>query len=283
METVAAAVAALTPRFAAAGIDTARLDARLLVAAVAGIRPQDILLRPDLPLSELARLRLDEYARRREAREPVSRILGVRGFWTLDLEVGTSTLDPRPDTETVVEDVLDRCVTPPGRILDLGTGTGAILLALLSEYPQAQGVGTDLMEEAVGLAARNAVRCGLAQRATFVQASWAAGISGPFDVIVSNPPYIPAADIAALAPEVRNHDPLTALVGDDHDGLGCYRVLIPQAKSLLSPGGLLALEVGIGQAAAVADLLALAGFSHIRVRADLGGVDRCVSGLLERE
>lgn len=280
MVTVAAAVAALTPRFSAAGIDTPRLDARLLVAAVAGIRAQDILLRPDLELTPEAEDRLLGFARRREAREPVSRILGARGFWTLDLEVGSATLDPRPDTETVIEAVLERISAPPQRILDLGTGTGAILLALLSEYPQATGVGTDLISDAVELARRNALRCGLADRSTFRQGSWTDGVTGPFDLVVSNPPYIPEADIPALEPEVRNHDPLSALIGQDSDGLGCYRVLIPAAAAVLVPGGLLALEVGIGQATAVADLLAAAGFDHIRVRADLGGVDRCVSAVL---
>ncbi|GAB3131049.1 peptide chain release factor N(5)-glutamine methyltransferase [Novispirillum itersonii] len=280
MVTVAAAVSALTPRFAAAGIDTARLDARLLVAAVAGIRAQDILLRPDLELTVEAEERLAEFARRREGREPVSRILGARGFWTLDLEVGGATLDPRPDTETVIEVVLERRKTPPGRILDLGTGTGAILLALLSEYPQAVGVGTDLMPAAVDLARRNAARCGLGGRAEFLLGSWTDGVTGPFEVVVSNPPYIPAADIPVLEPEVRNHDPLTALVGEDEDGLGCYRILIPKAVAVLAPGGLLVLEVGIGQAPAVTDLMNAAGFEHLQVRADLGGVDRCVSGLL---
>lgn len=281
--TVGGAVTALTQYLKDAGIDSARHDARLLVAAATGLRPQDILLSPDHPMTAPAQASLSDYAMRRLRREPVSRILGMRGFWTLDLEVGPSTLDPRPDTETLVETVLEVCTHPPRRILDLGTGTGAILLALLSEYPDATGVGTDLMPEAVALATRNAGRCGLSARAEFQQGSWTDGVTGCFDVIVSNPPYIPADDIAALAPEVREYDPLTALVGGGEDGLDCYRTLVPLAAERLEAGGLLALEVGVGQAGAVATLLEETGFIDVGQRADLGSIDRCVYGIWGRQ
>lgn len=278
--TLGDAAQALTARFAAAGVDQPRLDARLLVAAAAGVVAQDILLRPDQPFPASALERLEEFARRRVEREPVSRILGHRGFWTLDLAVDPSTLDPRPDTETVIRVVLDRLgEASPNRILDLGTGTGAILLALLSEYRQALGVGTDVEAQAVELATRNAHRCGLAGRARFVQGSWVAGVEGPFAVVVSNPPYIPAADIGTLDPEVRRYDPLSALVGDGEDGLGCYRALIPQAGAVLRQGGLIALEVGIGQGPDVANLLHENGFIDIVQTPDYGGHVRCVSGL----
>lgn len=283
--TAGEAVEDLACRFAAAGIDSPRLDARLLVAHILGIRPQDILLRSGIALTAEQAAALEALARRREAREPVSRILGRRGFWTLDLAVGPDTLDPRPDTETVVEAVLEAMPDrgAPLRILDLGTGTGCILLALLAEYPRASGVGVDIAAGAVTTAAANAAAAGLANRAGFVVGDWeessagrdVCGLDGLFDVVVSNPPYIPDGDIAGLEPEVRRHDPWRALAGGA-DGLEAYRRLAPLAASRVSPGGMVAFEVGIGQAAEVAALLSEAGFAMVWNRADLGGVERCV-------
>jgi release factor glutamine methyltransferase len=273
----AATVHRLAKRFAEAGIDTPRLDARMLVAHVLGVRPQDVSLKPDLPLSAEHLKRLEDVAARRMAREPVSRIIGRRGFWTLDLEISPATLDPRPDTETLVEAVLDRY---PDRnaalsIADLGTGTGCILLALLSEFPNASGLGIDLSSGALEVAGRNAERNGLAARASFVKRNWGAGVDETFDIVVSNPPYIPETDIAALEPEVREFDPRSALAAGA-DGLDAYRELAPHAWRMLRPGGMTALEVGAGQVDDVAALLRAQGFDTVWNRRDLADVERCV-------
>jgi len=281
--TVGEAVERLTHALAGVGVETPRLDARLLVAHAIGVPPQDVLLRPERPLEAAEAAAVAMLGRRRAGGEPVSRILGTRGFWTLDLEVSADTLDPRPDTETLIEAVLDAEPdrAKPLRILDLGTGTGAILLALLSEYPKATGLGTDIAAGAVETARLNARRNGLQDRAAFRTADWGEGIDETFDVVVSNPPYIPNGDIAGLAPEVRDFDPHRALAGGP-DGLDVYRLLAPQLPRLTRPGGLVALEVGVDQAADVAAILNAAGISTTWNRADLAGVSRCVCGRIER-
>lgn len=268
---------ALAARFQAAGVDSARLDARLLVAEILGVEPLYLAAHPEIVVTAQQQTSIEVLAARRENREPVSHILGRRGFWTLDLRVTKDTLDPRPDTETLVQGVLDR---RPDRqaalsILDFGTGSGCILLALLSELPNAQGLGVDQSPGALAVAADNALRCGVASRARFRRGDWGQGLSGPFDVIVSNPPYIPDAEIASLEPEVARHEPLTALAGGP-DGLDCYRVLVPQMVDLLALGGLAGFEVGAGQAPAVAALFATHGFHDVEIAQDLAGVDRCV-------
>jgi release factor glutamine methyltransferase len=217
---------------------------------------------------------------RRLAGEPVSRIAGHRGFWTLDLMVTPDTLDPRPDTETVVEAARDmilatRAKDAPLRILDLGTGTGAILLALLAEFPDAEGLGVDISEEALLVAQDNAQRTGLAERASFRQGDWSADIAGPFDLIVSNPPYIPSADILTLDPEVRDHDPHLALDGGQ-DGLACYRRILAEIPALLAPDGFAVLEFGHGQGASVLRLAEAARLALVEFRNDLNGIERCV-------
>jgi len=279
VRTAGQATEALTARFAAAGIDTPRLDARILVAHILNIRPQDIVIRSDKPLTADQADALEGMARRREAREPVSRILGRRGFWSLELAVSADTLDPRPDTETVVEAVLEAMPdrAAPLRILDLGTGTGCILLALLAEYPSATGIGVDIADGAVATATSNAKTAGVSDRAEFLIGDWTQGleITGTFDVIVSNPPYIPDGDVVGLEPEVRIHDPRRALVGGP-DGLEAYRVLSPLVADRLNPTGVVVFEVGIGQAPDVDTLLRAANFQIVWNRADLGGVDRCV-------
>lgn len=214
---------------------------------------------------------------RRLAREPLDRILGHRGFWTLDLKLSPDTLSPRPDTETLVSLARDRAPARPAlRLLDLGTGTGAILLALLAELPGATGLGTDIAEGAVATARENAAAAGLAGRCTFAAGNWGEGLAGPFDIVVSNPPYIPAAEIAGLEPEVRLHDPLRALDGGP-DGLDAYRSLVPQTLGLLAPDGLLVLEIGIGQERDVCGIAAAAGFRHLETRADLAGIARALA------
>jgi release factor glutamine methyltransferase len=261
-----------------AGCDTPSLDARLLIQHALDLDRADLLFMSDKRLDPAQAATAWELVERRAARAPVSRIIGKRGFWTLDLGVNAATLDPRPDTETVVDAILEARPDrdAPLRILDLGTGSGAILLALLSEYPAATGVGVDLAAGAAAQAALNAQACELDGRARFMVGNWGDGLTaGAFDVIVSNPPYIPSAEIETLAPEVREHDPLQALDGGA-DGLDAYRLLADQAPGLLADGGVVAFEVGCGQADQVAELLTLAGLNVTGVRVDLGGIARCV-------
>lgn len=272
-------VRALTTRFAEAGIDTARLDARLLVAEVLGVSPDRVVLAHDMPLSPEQVARLEELAGRRTRREPMSHILGRRGFWTLNLKVTADTLDPRGDTETLVEAVLARIPdrSAPLRLVDFGTGTGAILLALLSELPNATGIAVDTSPAALAVARENAMAHGLEDRIRFVLSNWGAALDERADVIVSNPPYIPDQDIDGLEPEVAAFEPRLALAGGP-DGLDCYRELVPQMARLLRPGGLAAVEVGAGQAPQVADLFIAAGLMNVAFARDLGGIERCVMG-----
>lgn len=267
----------LAARFQAAGIDSARLDARLLVAEVLGVEPLRLVTHPEIVLTEKQKTAIEGMAARREQREPMSHILGRRGFWTLELKVTADTLDPRPDTETLVQGVLDRLGDRrrPARLLDLGTGSGCILLALLSELPNATGLGVDQSAAAVAVAVENAQRNHLAGRAGFRQGDWTAGLVERFDVIVSNPPYIPDADIDSLEPEVARFEPRSALAGGA-DGLDCYRLLVPQMARLLVRGGLAGVEVGQGQAEAVAMLFTTVGFTSVTVDEDLAGVGRSV-------
>ncbi len=270
-------------RLRAAAVPDPDMDARLLVAEALGLpRPGGLMARGDDPMPTPARIRLDAFLERRAgAREPVARILGRRGFWTLDLALGPDTLEPRPDTETVVSAVLEAVTdrSAPLRLLDLGTGTGAIVLALLAELPAARGLGLDIAPGAVAVAAENAARHGLSERAEMRPGDWRGGLpdlgEGTFDVVVSNPPYVRADEMAALSPEVREHDPPAALVAGA-DGLDAYRALIPLARRLLRPGGLLALEIGHDQASAVSALVQAGLKAPVRVVKDLGGRPRCV-------
>ena len=278
--TLAAAVAAATARLAEAGIEDPRRDARLLICRLLGAGPEILLGQPERPLSTEEAARVEAAVARRVAREPVSRILGEREFWSLPFALNAATLDPRADSETLVEAVLaevpDRAA--PLRVLDLGTGSGCLLLALLSELPQARGLGIDASAEAVALAGENARRLGLDGRAAFVRHSWGAGLAqlgDPWDVIVSNPPYIASGEIDALAPEVAAYDPRLALDGGA-DGLAAYRSLIPAAAAAISAGGLLALEIGEGQAPAVEEVLLASGFRPGRRASDLAGRVRCL-------
>ena len=219
-------------------------------------------------------------AARRLNREPVSRIVGCREFWSLDFRVSPDVLVPRPETETVVEAALD-LVKPkknePLRILDIGTGSGALLLALLSELPNAFGIGTDLSVAASMLARDNAVRLGFSARCAFVACDIAAALRGPFDLVVSNPPYVASGDIASLEPEVRDYDPVIALNGGA-DGLDGYRAIIADAGRLLAPAGHLVVELGAGRQNDVAALFAAAGLTiNGGARCDLAGIARALS------
>jgi release factor glutamine methyltransferase len=282
-QTVEAARRKLTVRFRSSAIDSAELDARILVGAVLGLDLTGVIASAARPLASDEARNLEDFTRRRLAGEPVARIVGAKEFWGLPLQLSAETLVPRPDTETVVElalELLRPALTPnqPLRIADIGTGSGAILLALLSEMPGAYGVGTDISAAALQTAHINAVRLGLADRAGFVACDYAAALSGGFDLIVSNPPYIRSADIADLAIEVRDHDPPGALDGGA-DGLDAYRAMVPQAVRRLAPGGVLTVEVGHGQTAEVAQLMAAAGLTlEAPPKADLAGIERAVAG-----
>ncbi|SFO56806.1 release factor glutamine methyltransferase [Bradyrhizobium sp. Ghvi] len=273
---------ALAARLQAAGIEEPSLDARLLVGAALGLDLTGLVAQGARYLTPAEAARLEGYAQRRLAHEPVARILGVREFWGLPFRLSEATLVPRPDTETVVElalEIFRECAVPGRRprIADIGTGSGAILLALLHEIPDAFGVGTDLSLTALHTAKGNAAGLGLADRAAFVACSYAAALHGPFDLIVSNPPYIPAGEIPKLSVEVREHDPHLALDGGN-DGYDAYRALIPQAAERLAPGGALVVEAGQGQAGDIETLMAAAALSIDRPpKADLAGIPRAVS------
>lgn len=263
--------------FGAAGLAEPDADAALLLEAATGVSRVALLTDDTEPLRQDAAERLARFAARRLAREPVHRILGQRAFWTLDLAISPAVLDPRPDTETLVEAALALAPRPPARVLDLGTGSGALLCALLAEWPDAIGVGVDRSVEACRVARHNVEACGLGARALVMVGEWAEGLAGPFDVVVSNPPYIRSGAIALLDPEVRDHDPHLALDGGA-DGLCAYRAIIPLAAQLLSPGGLLAVEIGWTQGADVTGFLTQAGFHDVGRRRDLGGRERVVAG-----
>jgi len=273
----------LTARFRAADIESAELDARTLMCAALGVDLTGLIASAARSLTGAEAERLQDFAARRLSGEPVARILGVKEFWGLPLKLSAETLVPRPDTEAVVElalELLRAHATTDRRlrIADLGTGTGAILLALLHELARAYGFGTDISVDALQTAEANAVDLGLADRARFIACSYATGLSGEFDLIVSNPPYIRTADIAGLAVEVRRHDPLAALDGGP-DGLGAYRALVPQAAGLLAPGGLLVVEVGFGQSEQVEALMTAAGLAEVApAKDDLSGIPRAVAG-----
>ena len=272
---------ALAAQLKAAQLDEAELDARILLGAAVGLDLTGLIAQASRLLTEAEASRLAQHAQRRIAGEPVARILGVREFWGLPFRLSEATLVPRPDTETVVELTLEifreRKITHPPRIADIGTGSGAILLALLHEIPGAFGVGTDLSLTALETAKGNAASLGLAGRSAFVACSYAAALRGPFDLIVSNPPYIPSGEIPTLSIEVREHDPQLALDGGN-DGYDAYRALIPQAAERLATGGALIVEAGRGQARNIEALVTAAGLAVDRPpRADLAGIPRAVS------
>ncbi|HEX6858608.1 MAG TPA: peptide chain release factor N(5)-glutamine methyltransferase [Caulobacteraceae bacterium] len=268
-------------RLAAAHIDQPSIDARLMLEAAAGVSRMDILTDPYRELTdEQARL-FDEYLTRRERREPVSHILGRKGFWKIMLNVSRDVLTPRPDTETVVEVALAAFpdASQPISILDLGVGSGAILLAVLAERPAARGLGVDISDEALAVARENAANLDLNTRCALLRGDWTAGLADQnFDLVVANPPYIPSADIETLDPEVRDHEPRLALDGGP-DGLDAYRFLAPEILRVLKPGGVFAVEIGYDQSAPVEQLFRDAGALDIRTVKDLGDRHRCVTGV----
>lgn len=269
IETFEQALANAAAAFRAAGLVTPALDSRLLLCNAANLPHETLIVRAREPISADTAARFEASVMRRLEREPVSRITGSREFYGRDFYIDAATLDPRPDTETLIEAALDIVAQRgwhdrPLKLLDLGTGSGCILLTLLAELPRAEGLGIDMDERALRIASENASRLGVASRARFAVADWFEGLGGRFDIIVANPPYIPTGEIAGLAPEVADHDPHTALDGGA-DGLDAYRRIAARAAGFLAPEGALLVEIGVGQEEAVQTLLQAQG---LRVPAD---------------
>lgn len=271
-ETAAQALARAIAHLRAAGLPDPARDARRLLAHALDLAPDRLTLHLPDPMPPAAQARLDAALTARAQHQPVSQIIGGRLFWGRWFTVTRDVLDPRPDTETLIAAALER---PASRVLDLGTGSGCILLTLLAEWPDATGLGIDASPGALAVARRNADALGLTGRATLAQGDWASGLAGPFDLIVSNPPYVTAAEMAALAPDVRLWEPAMAL-SPGGDGLAAYRTLLPQLPALLAPGGRVLLEIGPAQGEAVTALARAAGFGQVRVLTDLDGRDRVV-------
>jgi release factor glutamine methyltransferase len=277
---IAAMRRSLARQFSMAGIDTPELDARVLVAYALALDHAALMAQSERRLTEMEADAITTLMRRRLDREPVARIVGAKEFWGLSLSLNADTLVPRPDTETVVEAALAALGEERGRtrrIADLDTGSGALLLALLTELPGAHGVGTDISVAALNCARSNAAGLGVAGRASFVACDHGAALGGGFDLIVANPPYVASADIAGLQPEVRDFDPRRALDGGP-DGLAAYRAIAADARRLLAPEGVLVLELGAGQLDAVISLTVAAGLVPVGApRRDLSGQPRALA------
>jgi release factor glutamine methyltransferase len=275
--TVGTALQAAVGRLHAAGIDTARLDARLLLGDVLQVETAQLVAHPERSLAEAEVERFRDLVERRCRHQPVSQLLARREFWGLTFRVTADTLIPRPETETIVEQALagipDRARAL--RILDLGTGTGCLLLALLHELPRATGLAIDRSPAALAVARANAEALGLAERAEFRLGNWTDGVAESFDLIVSNPPYIATADMEQLVPEVARHEPHLALHGG-RDGLDCYRAIARSLSECLRPDGRLLLEIGAEQGDSVAAIFVAAGFACTARHSDLAGLPRCL-------
>jgi release factor glutamine methyltransferase len=277
---LAEAAQLIAQSFKAAGIEEPLIDARVLIGHALRLTRTQLIAQSDRILEAREIDAVSALSTRRLKREPVARILGTREFWDLPLVLTPDVLVPRPETETVVETALhaiarDGTTLEMLRILDIGTGSGALLLALLKELPKAVGLGTDISAAALEVARANAERNNLKDRCAFVACDIAAGVEGIFDLIVANPPYIARGEIASLAPEVRLYDPATALDGGN-DGLDVYRAIAAEAGRLLNPGGQLIVELGAGQEAAVAALFTKAGLHVAAARKDLAGIPRAL-------
>jgi len=273
-------------RLQAAGVCSPALDARLLLGHALGRSREQLQLDHFKTITTADAARFEVLLTRRIAREPVSRILGRREFWSLEFDINADTLDPRADSETLIGAALDliKDSQRPLRILDLGTGSGCLLLALLSEFPNASGIGADISPGALDVARANAARLGFASRAQFIEcdlraADWPQRAGGPFDLLIANPPYIPDAQIAALAPEVARHDPRLALAGGD-DGLDFYRLITISMRQVLAARGVVILEAGQGQPPGIAALLRAQHVETPLVYCDLSGIERAVVGRL---
>lgn len=292
MVTVQSMLTDLRNAFRAAELDTPELDARLLVEEALGMEHTDVITKANQEITKAQETALEAMALRRLQREPVSRILGKRSFWKSDFKVSPATLDPRADSETLIEAVLKYAIpakagisaeTDSGfrqddgkiSILDLGTGTGCLLLSLLQELPHATGTGVDISVEAVAIARQNTESLHLTDRANFMAINWNDLPPMPFDIVISNPPYIALTEKENLAPEVRVYDPPAALFGGA-DGLDCYRDIVRLLPRILKPDGLLFLEIGAAQAESVKGIAGKAKLDVIQTLTDLAGHDRCL-------
>lgn len=274
-KTIGGALAECRAALTGVGVETPALDARLLLADALGATAEQVVAWPERRLDEAAEAKLGALLKRRLAREPMAQILGRREFWSLDFIVTADVLTPRPDSETLIAATLDHIDrTRPVRLLDLGVGSGCLLLTLLSELPQATGVGVDCSAAALAVARRNADALGLAPRTSLLRGDWLGGIAGPFDVVISNPPYIPRGELAGLPPEVR-HEPRAALDGGE-DGLDFYRALAAGLPAVLAADGFAVIEIGAGQAENVTGILGGAGLEPWHRSPDLSGAIRCV-------
>ncbi|PXA85558.1 peptide chain release factor N(5)-glutamine methyltransferase [Caulobacter sp. D4A] len=266
-------------RLKEAGIDQPAIDARLMLEVAAGVSRTDIITDPYRELTAEQVATLDDYLERRARREPVSHIIGRKGFWKILLSVTKDVLTPRPETEVIVDEVLKAFPeTMAFNLLDLGVGSGSMLMAILAERPAAKGLGIDISEEALAVARENAANLDLDGRVALMRGDWTTGLGdASFDVVVSNPPYIPTAHIDTLEPEVRDHEPRLALDGGT-DGLTAYRALAPEILRVLKPGGLFCVEIGFDQSADVEILFKAAGAQNVRTVKDLSTHDRVVTG-----
>ncbi len=266
-------------RLKEAGIDQPAIDARLMLEVAAGVSRTDIITDPYRELTAEQVATLDDYLERRARREPVSHIIGRKGFWKILLSVTKDVLTPRPETEVIVDEVLKAFPeTMAFNLLDLGVGSGSMLMAILAERPAAKGLGIDISEEALAVARENAANLDLDNRLALMRGDWTTGLGdASFDVVVSNPPYIPTAHIDTLEPEVRDHEPRLALDGGS-DGLSAYRALAPEILRVLKPGGLFCVEIGFDQSADVEILFKAAGAQNVRTVKDLSTHDRVVTG-----
>ena len=275
--TAGALLAPAARRLAAAGIEDAGREARLLLAHAAGCQAALLAVDPARQIDADAAAAFESVLARRAAREPLAQITGLREFWSLDFRVTADVLIPRPDSETLLEAACalrpDR--TAPLRVLDLGTGSGCLLLAALSEYPAATGIGVDVSAPALAVARANALRLGLAERARFVRADWDSGLAARFDLVLCNPPYIADGEVESLAPEVARFEPRLALCGGA-DGLAAYRALAPVLARRLAPAGLALVEAGAGQDSDIEDIFRKSGLAVPEVRRDLSGIARCI-------
>lgn len=278
------AVATLKEAFEVRGIENPAREARLSLCAVSGVSQVALIVEPREPLGSAAS-RVQEVSARRAAGEPLSRIVGRREFWGLSLAISSQVLDPRPETETIVEaalSILSDRRDEPLRILDLGVGSGALLCALLTEFANARGVGVDISADAIDVALGNLDACGLSERTEIRVGDWTNGLEGRFDLIVANPPYIPTSDLPRLPREVRDFDPWLALDGGI-DGLAAYRRILPGSRSLLASGGWLLAEFGAEQAAMLRAMAEQSGFADPRIYKDLAGLNRVLAAAAPRQ
>jgi release factor glutamine methyltransferase len=289
MKTAGELMISISERLKQVGIDNPQLDAKFFVAHACDVEPSSLYSGSSLEVPEDKIEIINSYVKRRLDKEPVFRILGKREFWSLEFELSPETLEPRPDSETVIEAILENVSKQKALdIVDMGTGTGCLLLSALSEFPRAKGVGIDIASGAVETAMKNARNLGLSDRSKIVNVNWGdvdfssmvCGLTekGYFDVVIANPPYIPREDIELISSEVKNHDPIRALDGGE-DGLDAYRTLSEKSAQLLKKGGMVFFEVGINQAEDVKQMLEKKGFVECKTKKDLAHIDRCVFGV----